>query len=400
MNKKLLTAVVVSTVALSSLVLPFSANAAVEDDINKASQKISDLSSKKDAAQGEIASITDKIAVNEEDATKLVAEMKTTQSSLKTLTAEISALNTKIAQREDKLKEQARTIQVNGDTQNYLDFVLSAESVGDVIGRVDVVTQMVSANQDLVKEQKSDKDAVATKQKETEKKSQEQTVLAAKLEAAKADLDQQKLSKEAVVASLASEKASAESEKASFLTKKEEAEKAAAAIAAAKTAPVVAAQTSVTTKTSETEKASTPAASTPETPASSEENKPAATNPAPNAGGVLGAAYSVSGTPYLYGGTTTAGFDCSGFTQYAFAAVGVSLPRTASAQYSATSRVSQAEAQPGDLVFFNQTGSIDHVAIYLGGGQFIGSQSSTGVAVASISPYYWAQYLVGFGRVN
>ena len=106
------------------------------------------------------------------------------------------------------------------NTQNYLDFVLSAESLSDVVGRVDVVSQMVSANQTLVKDQKADQESVAAKQKETEKKANEQTMLAAKLEAAKASLEQQKLSKEAVVASLASEQASAESEKSYFLNSK------------------------------------------------------------------------------------------------------------------------------------------------------------------------------------
>ncbi|MEG0907488.1 MAG: peptidoglycan endopeptidase, partial [Lactococcus sp.] len=90
MNKKMLTLVVVGTVGLSSLALPFSAAAAVDDDINRTSQKISEISGKKDAAQTEIGTITDTIAKNEENSVKLVAEMKETQATLKTLTTEVT----------------------------------------------------------------------------------------------------------------------------------------------------------------------------------------------------------------------------------------------------------------------------------------------------------------------
>jgi len=65
---------------------------------------------------------------------------------------------------------------------------------------------------------------------------------------------------------------------------------------------------------------------------------------------VIGLAVSLSGIPYLYGGTTPAGFDCSGFTQYIFGKLGVSLPRTAEQQRQATTPVSTPEV--GDLVFF------------------------------------------------
>lgn len=97
-----------------------------------------------------------------------------------------------------------------------------------------------------------------------------------------------------------------------------------------------------------------------------------AANPAPRAvagGGVLRTAASLSGIYYRWGGTTTSGFDCSGFTSYVFRANGKSLPRTAAAQQRATRRVSS--PQPGDLVFFGSPAY--HVGIYAGGGMMYDS---------------------------
>jgi cell wall-associated NlpC family hydrolase len=90
----------------------------------------------------------------------------------------------------------------------------------------------------------------------------------------------------------------------------------------------------------------------------------AAAVPAPRSGGVLGIAASLAGISYVYGGTTPAGFDCSGFTQYVFARRGISLPRTAEAQRQATTRVSNPKV--GDLVFFGAPAY--HVGIYAGNG--------------------------------
>jgi cell wall-associated NlpC family hydrolase len=81
--------------------------------------------------------------------------------------------------------------------------------------------------------------------------------------------------------------------------------------------------------------------------------------------GVLGIAASLAGIYYIYGGTTTAGFDCSGYTQYVFGKLGVSLPRTAEAQRQAATPVSN--PQPGDLIFFGSPAH--HVGIYAGNGK-------------------------------
>jgi cell wall-associated NlpC family hydrolase len=91
---------------------------------------------------------------------------------------------------------------------------------------------------------------------------------------------------------------------------------------------------------------------------------------------VLSIAARYVGTPYLYGGTTPRGFDCSGFTRYVYAQLGISLPRTANQQMNATRRVSRSEARPGDLVFFVSGGRAYHNGLYAGDGQMYDSPRS------------------------
>ena len=94
-------------------------------------------------------------------------------------------------------------------------------------------------------------------------------------------------------------------------------------------------------------------------------------------GGVLGIAASLAGIYYIYGGTTTAGFDCSGYTQYVLAKLGISIPRTAEEQRQAATPVSN--PQPGDLVFFGSPAY--HVGIFAGNGTMWDSPH-TGAAIA------------------
>lgn len=398
MNKKFINLALVAALGFSTYIAPITAFASTDEDIKASTEKMVDLENKEATAESQLSTITATIADNEKKAESLVADMQETQTSMKVLEEQITNLKSAIEKREAKLEEQARSVQVDGDSRNFVDFLLNAESISDVLGRVGVVSQIVSANQSLVEAQAADQDAVVAKQNETEEKVEEQTLLAAKLEASKTDLEQQKLEKEAVVASIAAEKSVVENEKEKFLAVKAAAEKGAEELALVKTTATSNSSASVETVSTKTTVASEVTAK-PATTEKAVETKKATTSNGSWAT-IKNAAYGVIGTPYLYGGTSTSGFDCSGFTMYAFSAAGINLPRTAGAQYAASTKVSQSEAQPGDLVFFNQTGSIDHVGIYLGNNQFIGSQSSSGVAVTTISQAYWAQYLVGFGRIN
>lgn len=108
------------------------------------------------------------------------------------------------------------------------------------------------------------------------------------------------------------------------------------------------------------------------------------------------------GTPYKYGGSSPSGFDCSGFTQYIFSQFQVYLSRTAASQYGHGIIVNKGDLVPGDLVFFNCSGSgISHVGIYSGNGNFIhsSSPSSGGVIYSSLTNGYYANTYVGAKRV-
>jgi cell wall-associated NlpC family hydrolase len=104
--------------------------------------------------------------------------------------------------------------------------------------------------------------------------------------------------------------------------------------------------------------------------ASRSTTRTALSNPAPTASGIVGIAQSFFGVPYVYGGSSPSGFDCSGFTSYVYRQAGVSIPRTASQQQAAATHVSS--PQPGDLVFFGYPAY--HVGIYVSPGRMIDAQ--------------------------
>lgn len=112
-------------------------------------------------------------------------------------------------------------------------------------------------------------------------------------------------------------------------------------------------------------------------------------------------AQSCLGVPYVYGGKSLSGFDCSGFTGYVYSQLGISLPRSSSSQASYGVAVEKSDLMPGDLLFFNTRGGISHVGLYVGNGTFIHAPvPGTSVSYADLHSPYWTRTYVCARRVT
>ncbi|MBC2247132.1 C40 family peptidase [Listeria seeligeri] len=404
------TFIAVSLAAVISLTPAFTTNvfADVNTDIQNQDKKINDIKSKKTDLQSELSGLVADLDKAQEKAKSLQADFDKTGKELKQLNQDIKDINERIKERESVLKDRARAMQKTSNSNAYLEVVLDAENLSDLVGRVSAVNQLVESDKSILDDQQNDEKELKEKQTSVKKKQEEQATAIHDYEAQQNKIEAQKAEKEAIVAQLASDQASAENAKASLVSERDKAAKEATARATAlreATSANVgkeekAATTSNTTATASNESNSSSSSKKTSSNNDSSSNETPST-PAPSGSGysaMISAAQAQLGKPYSLGASGPSAFDCSGFTSYAFRAAGISLPRTSGGQYAAASKVSASQAKPGDLVFFNYGGGIAHVGIYVGGGQMINAQNN-GVQYDNITSGYWAKYLVGYGRV-
>jgi len=107
------------------------------------------------------------------------------------------------------------------------------------------------------------------------------------------------------------------------------------------------------------------------------------------------------GTRYVYGGVSKRGIDCSAFTREMYrGAYDIELPRTAREQYANVKKISAVELKEGDLVFFNTTGGVSHVGIYLSNNKFAHASSKKGVTISDLYESYYLNRFIGAGRLQ
>ena len=458
-TKKAFKTLFTSTIILGSVASPIATFAQDYDTlINDTQVAIDNLSAQQAALYSELALGYEALTALKEEAETLLAEIAKDDEAIEELNGQIAELEELIAKREELLDDQARAVQANGGSTNYLSLIASSESISEFVGRLDVVRKMVSSNKDLLATQNEDKEQVVKKQDQVKASKEEKINKQIELEGLKASLEEQQSANEEVYNTLtgditlaAGHRDALVAEKAAFEEQQAIAIAQAAAAAAqveettvvnevelpevaapvveetvaeVTEAPIVEETVAEVTEAPVVEETVAEVTEAPvveetvaevtEAPVVEEtvaevteapvvEETVAEVTEAPVATGDVSALLSNAsqylGTPYVWGGKSPSGFDCSGFVQYVFKQTyGIDVGGYTGAQEYAGTQISVAEAQPGDLYFWGSPGGTYHVAIATGGGGYIhASQPGTPLEYNSVSSYFMPSFAV---RVN
>ena len=237
MKKKILASLLLSTVMVSQVAVLTTAHAETTDDkIAAQDNKISNLTAQQQEAQKQVDQVQEQVSAIQTEQSNLQSENDRLQAESKKLEGEITELSKNIVSRNDSLQKQARSAQTNGAATSYINTIVNSKSITEAISRVAAMSEIVSANNKMLEQQKADKKAISEKQ--VANNDAINTVIAnqQKLADDAQSLTTKQAELKAAELNLAAEKATAEDEKASLLEKKAAAEAEAKAAAAAEAA--------------------------------------------------------------------------------------------------------------------------------------------------------------------
>ncbi len=256
--------------------------------------------------------------------------------------------------------ERLRSLYVNGDTAGAVEIILGAESLDDLLNRLDMVERVSDQDAKVLKDVRAFRKEVENRRERLSAARTAQARVVADRASQKQWIEGQLAERERKLAGIQDEIRQLQEEEARR-------QAVLAAQARARLAAQQAAANAARVAASDAATAAPAAATATDVAAVTSEDVIA---PAPPSqyGGVVGIAMQYLGVPYVWGGSGPGGFDCSGLVSYVYAQVGVSLPHHAASIYNYGTPVAYSDLQPGDLVFFSGLG---HMGIYIGGGQFI-----------------------------
>ncbi len=316
---------------------------------------ISAKQSQAESVRSEIATLNSDLETKVEIYNNANYQLAKIEGSIEENQASLDAASVKLGEMQDRLTQRVVKIYRNGDV-NVLDVLMQTNDLSEFLTKYDMLTKVGEQDRDDLEQVKMLKEQV---------------------EQAKIQLDSDKATQSTLVDQLASEKTDIEaglSQRRQMLTG---IEGDIASLQAQQKAQQEAAFQAQQAAASSTEG---------EGDGGGSGGRVGPLHPS-TAGGAVGIAMQYLGVPYVWGGASPSGFDCSGLVMYVYAQLGISLPHGATAQYAAGTPIDYSELQPGDLVFFGSGGGyMSHVGIYIGGGSMIHAPfEGTVVQIGSVS---------------
>ncbi|WP_352416978.1 NlpC/P60 family protein [Clostridium tertium] len=403
MKKKILSIVVAGALTITSVTPVF---ATPNQEVIENQQKYDDISKKIEDIQGKIYSLNEQIAPLAEKVDNNKKQMDSIKDEVENTKKEIETSKVDISEKEEVLGKRLRELYKSGGQGSYLTLLFSADSFSDLISKLDSATRLVNIDKKIVKDLVDKKEKLDEKVTSLEEKRNE---IAKINEEVKKDLDEftgKKQEQEALIAEVEAERAKFDEE---FLSVAERSLVEPQLAILESSSSITDLQSAISqlrsirdnqlkspTVVEEINNSIEAAKVKLEELQAQEEaaNKPSIPNrgPGSSASGnaIVDFAYGYIGAPYVYGAAGPSSFDCSGFTSFVFRnAAGIDITRTTYTQIGVGTPVSYGELQPGDLVF---TYGLDHVGIYVGGGQYIHApQPGDSVKVSPVTSFYAAR---------
>jgi len=354
LNKKIISAVV-------AMAFVFTANfTSVKADLASDKAKLTQIQTQRD-------DLENKITVMDNQIETLMSQISSNKESITAKQKEINLAQGDIAKAEEDIKadqqlftERIRAMYIGGTSSSTIDILLDSKNFEDFLSRVENIKTVMVYNINTINNFKDKKTVLDNKKAALNVEKNALVSLQQDNEQKLTEINTQKTDQAGLIAQLKAQ----ESQYGSQIAAEEAAALAAAKaqIAKAKAEAAAAATLAASSKASAV-KATATVSSSSTAPASS------TSSASYSSSALISYASNFLGVPYVWGGTTPAGFDCSGFVQYVFAHFHVSLPRVAADQQQVGTYVARENLQPGDLVFFGDPAH--HVGIYVGNGYMI-----------------------------
>ena len=399
MKKRILSIVIAGALTITSVTPVF---ATPNEEVRENQQKYEELNKKIDDIQGKIYNLNEQIAPLAEKVDNNKKQINAIEEEINNTNKEIEASKIEIEEKEEVLGKRLRELYKSGGQGSYLTLLFSAESFSDLITKIDSASRLVNIDKKIVKDllekkEKLDEKVASLEEKSNEiakineetnkvlsefegkKKEQEVLIAAAQAEQEKFDAEYLSVAERSLVQyqigvlESANDIADLQSAIGQLRNIRDEQLKSPTVIEEVNNS-IEAAKIKVADLQAQQEAA----------------NRPNRGQSSATGNAIVDYAYGFIGTPYVYGATGPNAFDCSGFTSYVFRnAAGIEISRTTYSQINVGTPVSYGELQPGDLVF---TYGLDHVGIYVGGGQYIHApQPGQSVKVSPVTSFYAAR---------